>query len=72
VFEESELDESLRLARLFQDKDDRVRIIDKKVTHYTADTTLRPDLEGSTGVDLVNCYIGYLLPMMVEIQHFRS
>jgi hypothetical protein len=71
VFDEGELDELLRLAKLFQEKDDRVRIIDKKVTRYSADASLRPDLAESSGVDLVNCYIGYLLPMMVEIQYFR-
>lgn len=71
VFEEHELDEALSRAKTYQEKDDRVRIVDKQITRYTADTTLRPDLEGSPGVDLVNCYIGYLLPMMVEIQYFR-
>jgi hypothetical protein len=71
VFEESELDEMLGRAKTFQDKDDRVRIIDKAVKRYTADPELRPDLAGSTGVDLVSCYIGYILPMMVEIQYFR-
>ena len=71
VFDEGELDELLRLAKLFQEKDDRVRIIDKKVTRYSADASLRPDLAESSGVDLVNCYIGYLLPMMGEIQYFR-
>jgi hypothetical protein len=71
VFDEGELDELLRLAKMFQKKDDRVRIIDKKVTRYSADASLRPDLAESSGVDLVNCYIGYLLPMMVEIQYFR-
>ena len=71
VFDEGELDELLSLAKMFQKKDDRVRIIDKKVTRYSADASLRPDLAESSGVDLVNCYIGYLLPMMVEIQYFR-
>ncbi len=71
VFEESELDEILGRAKAFGDKDDRVRIVDKAVTRYTADPELRPDLAGSAGVDLVSCYIGYILPMMVEIQYFR-
>jgi hypothetical protein len=71
VFDEAELDKLLSSARAFQEKDDRVRIIDKKVTRYSADPTARPDLAESKGVDLVNCYIGYLLPMMVEVQHFR-
>ena len=71
VFDEGELDELLRTARALQEKDDRVRIIDKKVTRYSADSSSRPDQAESKGVDLVNCYIGYLLPMMVEVQHFR-
>jgi hypothetical protein len=71
VFAEPELDEMLGRAKTFGEKDDRVRIIDKAVTHYTADPVLRPDLAGSPGVDLVSCYIGYILPMMVEIQYFR-
>ena len=32
---------------------------------------VRPDLEGSTGVDLVSCSIGYILPMVVAVQFFR-
>jgi hypothetical protein len=71
VFEESELDEILGRATTYKDKDERVRIIEKKVKRYEANTELRPDLEGSTGVDLVSCYVGYILPMMVEIQFFR-
>ncbi len=73
VSEERELDEMLARAKTFKDKDDRVRIIDKAVTHHTANPDLRPDLADKTeGVDLVSCYIGYVLPLMVEIQHFRS
>lgn len=72
VFEESELDEMLGRAKTYQEKDDRVRIIEKAVHHYTANADLRPDLAANTeGVDLVSCYIGYILPMMVEIQYFR-
>jgi hypothetical protein len=71
VFDEGELDDMLGRAKAFQGKDDRVRIVDKAITHYTANPDLRPDLAGSPGVDLVSCYIGYLLPMMVEIQYFR-
>jgi hypothetical protein len=72
VFDEDELDEMLGKAKTYQEKDGRVRILEKKVEHHTADAQARPDLADTKGVDLVNCYIGYLLPMMVEIQHFRS
>jgi hypothetical protein len=72
VFDEDELDDILGKAKTYRDKDDRVRIIDKKVEHHTSDTEARSDVAPAPGVDLVNCYIGYLLPMMVEIQHFRS
>jgi len=70
VAEESELDEALERAARFREKDGRVRIVEKKVTRYPVDLSLAPEMAGST-LDLVNCYIGYLLPLMVEIQHFR-
>lgn len=72
VFDEDELDEMLGRAKTYKEKDDRVRIIEKKVERHTADKEARSDLAEATGADLVNCYIGYLLPMMVEIQYFRS
>jgi hypothetical protein len=72
VFDEDELDEMLGKAKTYKEKDDRVRIIDKKVERHTADKEARSDLAEAKGADLVNCYIGYLLPMMVEIQYFRS
>ena len=72
VFDEDVLDEMLAKAKTYKEKDDRVRIIDKKVERHTADKEARSDLAEATGTDLVNCYIGYLLPMMVEIQYFRS
>jgi len=70
VADEAELDTALERATRFQEKDSRVRIIEKKVTRYPVDPSLAPEMAGST-LDLVNCYIGYLLPLMVEIQHFR-
>jgi hypothetical protein len=73
VFSESELDEALEKAKNFKEKDDRVRIIDKAVHHYAANTELRPDLadKSDSGIDMVSCYMGYILPLMVEIQYFR-
>jgi hypothetical protein len=70
VAEERELDEILSRARAFKEKDDRVTIVEKEVTHHTSEPDLRPDL-ADTGGDMVNCYIGYVLPLQVEIQHFR-
>jgi catechol 2,3-dioxygenase-like lactoylglutathione lyase family enzyme len=52
-----ELDTFYERARAYRDKDDRVDIIDQQVEHHP-------------GVDLTNFYVGYLLPLMVEVQHF--
>ena len=52
-----ELDELLASAKAYQQKDDRVDIIDKRTEHHP-------------GLDLTSFYVGFLLPMMVEIQHF--
>jgi hypothetical protein len=69
VATEAELDEVLEKARRFQDKDDRVDIIDKKVTRYGVNEEAKA--AGVAGIDLVNIYIGYRLPLMVEVQHFK-
>jgi len=55
VATEAELDHVLERARAFQAKDDRVDIVDKSVDDY--------DMLAITSI-----YIGYLLPMMVEVQ----
>jgi hypothetical protein len=52
-----ELDDYLARAQVYASKDSRVRIIDKKTEHHP-------------GVALTSFYVGYLLPMMVEVQHF--
>ena len=52
-----ELDDFLERAKRYKEKDDRVEIIDKKVEEHP-------------GLNLTNCYVGYLLPLMVEVQHF--
>jgi len=60
VDHESELDAILERARARANDDDRVRIIDKdsRVTHTdTHDWTL------------TSCYIGFGLPLLVEVQH---
>jgi hypothetical protein len=55
VGEESELDEILRRARAFKERDDRVEIIDKKVDDHGM-------------LAITSIYVRYLLPMMVEVQ----
>jgi phytoene dehydrogenase-like protein len=70
VATEAELDEILERARRFAERDDRVEIIDKKVTVYGTDESAAPELAGLE-VALVNCYVRYRLPLMVEVQHFR-
>lgn len=52
-----ELDAFYDKARRYRDKDDRVDIIDKEVHEYT-------------GITLTSFYVKYLLPLMVEVQHF--
>lgn len=53
-----ELDEMLERAKAYRDKDDRVDLIDKKAEDH------RP-------IVITSFYVGYLLPMMLEVQHFE-
>jgi hypothetical protein len=55
VATEAELDEILARAKEFQARDDRVDIIDKKTDDYEM-------------LAITSIYIGYVLPMMVEVQ----
>jgi hypothetical protein len=55
VATEAELDRMLDKAKAFQQQDDRVDIIDKKVEDHSV-------------LAITSCYIRYLLPMMVEVQ----
>lgn len=52
-----ELDTFYAAALAYREKDDRVRIIDKQVEHHP-------------GLDLTSFYVGFMLPLMVEVQHF--
>jgi hypothetical protein len=52
---EAELDEVLARAKAFREHDDRVDIVDKQVDDHGM-------------LAITSIYIGYLLPMMVEIQ----
>jgi hypothetical protein len=54
----AELDDLLAKCKAFQEHDDRVDIIDKQVEDYGA-------------LKLHSFYVRYLLPMMVEVQHFE-
>ncbi|MGP0031721.1 MAG: hypothetical protein ACLPVF_14585 [Acidimicrobiales bacterium] len=57
-----ELEAILARAREYQQKDDRVRIIDigTMVTHGPTDD-----------YTLTNAYIGFVLPLMIELQHIE-
>jgi hypothetical protein len=55
VAEESELDDMLARAKAWQARDDRVDIIDKKTDDHGM-------------LAITSIYVGYLLPMMLEIQ----
>jgi len=52
-----ELDEMLERARAYKAKDDRVDIVDKSAENHGPLT-------------ITSFYVGYLLPMMVEVQYF--
>lgn len=54
----AELDDLLARCKAFKEHDDRVDIIDKQVEDYGA-------------LKLHSFYVRYLLPMMVEVQHFE-
>jgi hypothetical protein len=57
VASEEELDTFLERARAFRERDDRVDIIEKKTERHP-------------GLSITSFYVGYLLPMMVEVQYF--
>lgn len=57
VSSEDELDEFYRRALAYRDKDSRVDMIDKQKEQYP-------------GLSITSFYVGYLLPMMVEVQYF--
>jgi hypothetical protein len=57
VGSEEELDVFYQRALDYRERDPRVDIIDK-------------DVEKHPGVSIINFYVGYLLPMMIEVQHF--
>ncbi|MGZ4734563.1 MAG: hypothetical protein ACXVKA_05225 [Acidimicrobiia bacterium] len=54
---EAELDDVLAKAKAYQARDDRVDVVDKEITDHGM-------------LAITSIYIGYLLPMMVEIQYW--
>lgn len=54
-----ELDDMLERARKFQAEDDRVDIVDKHATDHDGFLVL------------TSFYVRYLLPMMIEVQHYE-
>ena len=52
---EAELDDMLARARAFKERDDRVDIVDRSVTDHEM-------------LAITSFYVGYLLPMMIEVQ----
>ena len=57
-----EIEAIVAKAKAWQEKDDRVQIIDVKAR----------ESEGPRGhYVLTSAYVGYLLPMMVELQHLH-
>ena len=59
VDSEEELDAFYHRALAYREKDGRVDVIDRQREEYGG------------GVSITNFYVGYLLPMMVEVQHFQ-
>ncbi len=57
VGSEEELDTFYRRAIAYRDKDPRVDIIDKQTEQHP-------------GLSITSFYVGYLLPLMVEVQYF--
>lgn len=58
----AELEELVERARLYQQRDERVRIIDT-----SARTTHGPTHD----YVLTSAYVGFLLPLMIELQHLQ-
>ncbi len=57
VGERNELEETYARARAWADRDDRVKLIDIKADDFGP-------------LVLTSFYVGFLLPMMIEVQHF--
>lgn len=60
---EAELDEILARAERYRERDDRVQIVEKK-----ADVPQKSNIGITT---LTNCYVGFILPLLVELQYIH-
>ncbi len=70
VESERQLDEILKRAKQYKNEHHDVVIVDKSVTSYDVDESVLDRMPGKQ-VDLINCYIGYRMPLAVEIQYYR-
>ncbi len=64
VDSEEALDAILASARRLQMHDPRVEIVDKEIVRT-------PSADGAFEYETLNCYVRYILPLSVEVQHFR-
>jgi hypothetical protein len=70
VKNEDELEAILARAKAYAERDGDVSIVDRSVTSYDIDENLLDRYPGKK-VDLINCYIGYRMPLAVEVQFYR-
>ena len=70
VKSEDHLNEILAKAKKYKKSDNDVMIVDKAVSSYDVDESLWERMPGKQ-VDLINCYIGYRMPLAVEVQYYR-
>jgi hypothetical protein len=70
VDSEDQLNEILDKAKEYKKNDGDVVIVDTAVTSYDIDESLLDRMPGKQ-VDLINCYIGYRMPLAVELQYYR-
>ena len=70
VDSEEQLNEILDKAKEYKKNDSDVVIVDKAVSSYDIDESILDRMPGKH-VDLINCYIGYRMPLAVEMQYYR-
>jgi hypothetical protein len=70
VKSEDRLNEILARAKEYKKTDNDVVIVDKAVSSYDVDESLWERMPGKQ-VDLINCYVGYRMPLAVEVQYYR-
>jgi hypothetical protein len=65
VGSEEAVDEIIAVARRYQQTDSRVEIVEKRVVHT-------PSAETTVDYETINCYLRFILPLMIEVQSFRQ